>query len=50
MAAPNASPQAERDQFEQFLVGRREKAAALPSEERDRLFQEFLQWRARERR
>jgi len=46
----NASPQAERDQFEQFLVGRREKAAALPSEERDRLFQEFLQWRARERR
>jgi TRAP transporter TAXI family solute receptor len=45
----NASPQAERDQFEQFLVGRREKAASLP-EERDRLFQEFLQWRTRERR
>ena len=46
----NASPQAERDQFEQFLVGRREKAASLPSEERDRLFQEFMQWKARERR
>src|SRR2546423_372625 len=46
----NASPQAERDQFDQFLAGRREKAAALPSEERDRLFQEFLQWKARERR
>ena len=46
----NASPQAERDQFDQFLAGRREKAAALPSEERDRLFQEFLQWRTRERR
>ena len=28
---------------------RREKAASLPSEERDRLFQEFLQWKARER-
>jgi len=46
----NASPQAERDQFEQFLTGRREKSASLPSEERDRLFQEFLQWKARERR
>src|SRR3954453_3214855 len=46
----NAAPQAERDQFEQFLVGRREKAASLPSEERDRLFQEFMQWKARERR
>src|SRR2546430_13710119 len=30
----NASPQAERAQFDQFLAGRREKAAALPSEER----------------
>ena len=46
----NASPQAERGQFEQFLAARREKAAALPSQERDRLFQEFLQWKARERR
>src|SRR3954464_8231694 len=46
----NASPQAERDQFEQFLVGRREQAASLPSEQRDRLFQEFMQWKARERR
>ena len=42
--------QGEREQFNQFLAGRREKAASLPSEERDRLFQEFLQWRARERR
>jgi uncharacterized protein len=41
--------QGERDQFDQFLAGRREKAASLPSEERDRLFQEFLQWRARTR-
>ncbi len=45
----NAAPQAEREQFDQFLANRREKAASLP-EERDRLFQEFLQWRARERR
>jgi uncharacterized protein len=42
--------QGEREQFNQFLAGRREKAASLPSEERDRLFQEFLAWRARERR
>lgn len=42
--------QGERDQFNQFLAGRREKAASLPSEERDRLFQEFLAWKARERR
>jgi TRAP transporter TAXI family solute receptor len=40
----------ERGQFDQFLAGRREKAASLPSDERDRLFQEFLQWKARERR
>jgi len=40
----------ERGQFDQFLAARREKAASLPSEERDRLFQEFLQWKARERR
>jgi hypothetical protein len=46
----NAAPQAEREQFDRFLAGRREKAASLPSEERDRLFQEFLQWKARERR
>src|SRR5215212_5055620 len=46
----NALPQADRDQFEQFLVGRREQAASLPSEQRDRLFQEFMQWKARERR
>jgi hypothetical protein len=45
----DAVGQGERDQFDQFLAGRREKAASLPSEERDRLFQEFLQWRARTR-
>ena len=42
--------QGEREQFDQFIAGRREKSASLPSEERDRLFQEFLQWKARERR
>ena len=40
----------EREQFDKFLAGRREKAASLPVDERDRLFQEFLQWsRARAR-
>src|SRR3954447_15538167 len=42
--------QGARGQFEQFIAGRREKSASLPSDERDRLFQEFLQWKARERR
>ncbi|MEA2870200.1 MAG: uncharacterized protein QOH67_176 [Hyphomicrobiales bacterium] len=42
--------QGEREQFDRFVAGSREKAVALPSEERDRLFQEFLQWKARERR
>jgi TRAP transporter TAXI family solute receptor len=43
--------QGEREQFDKFLAGRREKAASLSTEERDRLFQEFLQWnKARERR
>src|SRR3954463_11213218 len=42
--------QGEREQFSEFLAGRREKAVSLPSEERDRLFQEFLAWKARERR
>jgi hypothetical protein len=42
--------QGEREQFNPFLAGRQEKAASLPSAERDRLFQEFLAWRARERR
>jgi len=47
----DAQAQGEREQFDKFLAGRREKAASLPTEERDRLFQEFLQWnRARERR
>ena len=41
----HAQPQAEREQFDKFLAARRtSKAAALPTEERDRLFQEFLTW------
>jgi hypothetical protein len=46
----HGAPQADREQFGKFLAARREKAASLPSDERDRLFQEFMQWRARERR
>jgi TRAP transporter TAXI family solute receptor len=42
--------QGEREQFDRFVAGRRDKAAALPSEERERLFQEFLTWKARERK
>jgi TRAP transporter TAXI family solute receptor len=45
----DAVAQGERDQFDRFVAGRREKAVALPSEERDRLFQEFLAWKARTR-
>ena len=41
----------ERDQFGEFLARRVSKPVALSSEERDRLFQEFLVWsKARERR
>jgi uncharacterized protein len=41
----------ERDQFDKFLAGRREQAVSLSSAERDRLFQEFVQWsRARQPR
>jgi len=41
----------ERDQFGAFLAQRVSKSVALSSEERDRLFQEFLTWsKARERR
>jgi TRAP transporter TAXI family solute receptor len=36
--------QAGREQFEQFLARRTTRAASLPTEERERLFQEFLQW------
>jgi TRAP transporter TAXI family solute receptor len=42
--------QSERDKFNKFLAGRGEQAAVPPTDERDRLFQEFLQWKARERR
>lgn len=46
----NAPPQAEREQFDKFLANRREKAVSLSDEDRNRLFQEFLQWsRARTR-
>ncbi len=45
----HVTPQADREQFDKFLAARREKAVSLPSDERDRLFQEFMQWRARER-
>ncbi len=34
----------EREQFNKFLANRREKEAALPTDERERLFQEFQQW------
>lgn len=34
----------EREQFDKFLANRREKEAALSSADRDRLFQEFVQW------
>jgi TRAP transporter TAXI family solute receptor len=41
----------EREQFGAFLAQRVSKPVALTSEERDRLFQEFLSWtKARERR
>ena len=44
-------PQADRGKFDQFLAARQTQPAALPQSERDRLFQEFLQWtKARERR
>jgi TRAP-type uncharacterized transport system substrate-binding protein len=46
----DATAQGERKQFDQFVAGRREQAASLSAEERDRLFREFLQWRSRERR
>src|SRR5262249_23314383 len=45
----DAAGQREREQFNQFVANRREKAAALPGAERDRLFREFLQWKARKR-
>ena len=34
----------ERDQFDKFLAARTSKPAALGADDRDRLFQEFLQW------
>jgi TRAP transporter TAXI family solute receptor len=43
--------QAGRGNFDQFLAARQAQPASLPPGERDRLFQEFLQWnKARERR
>ena len=41
----------EREQFIQFVARRAAKPVALSTEERDRLFQEFLSWsKTRERR
>lgn len=42
--AQPAQAQNEREQFDKFLALRTSRAAALPTAERDRLFQEFLQW------
>jgi len=42
--AQPAQAQNEREQFDKFLAGRTSRAASLPTAERDRLFQEFLQW------
>ena len=42
--------QTERDQFNRFLATRTSRAASLPTEERDRLFQEFLTWSKAQRR
>ena len=43
--------QAERGKFDQFLAAKQAQPASLPLGERDRLFQEFLQWnKAHERR
>jgi hypothetical protein len=43
--------QAERGKFDQFLAAKQAQPASLPPGERDRLFQEFVQWnKARERR
>ena len=36
--------QGERQQFDRFLAGRSTKPAALAPDDRERLFQEFLQW------
>jgi hypothetical protein len=36
--------QGDREQFDKFLTGRNARPAALAPQDRDRLFQEFLQW------
>jgi TRAP transporter TAXI family solute receptor len=40
----DGAAQAERQQFDKFLAGRNTRPAALGADDRDRLFQEFLQW------
>jgi TRAP transporter TAXI family solute receptor len=43
--------QGERGKFDQFLAAKQTQPVSLPQDERDRLFQEFLQWtKTRERR
>jgi uncharacterized protein len=51
LRAHAGAPQAERGKFDQFLAARQAQPASLPPGERDRLFQEFVQWnKSRERR
>ena len=40
----HAGGQPERVQFDRFLTARQARPEALSSDERDRLFQQFLQW------
>src|ERR1700693_2341044 len=45
------APAATRDQFEQFLAGKRASGANIgtdSSPEREQLFQQFLQWQSRQ--
>ena len=49
--AQGHTAQSEREQFGAFLAQRVSRPVALSAQERDRLFQEFLNWtKARERR
>jgi len=51
VAQGHTQAQGEREQFGAFLAQRVSRPVALSGEERDRLFQEFLNWtKARERR
>jgi TRAP-type uncharacterized transport system substrate-binding protein len=51
LRAHAVASQAERGQFDQFLAAKQAQPASLPPNERDRLFQEFIQWnKSRENR